>query len=146
MSSQVALSSYDAFSDPQTWSLLKQHSLVSNSAENVLFFEDVETYRSLFDPMLRRKKANEIFEKYFSPGSFFELETLQETIKKDVASQLKEADATLFDEAQQFVSSSLEGKEISSFCSSDLFTTYSSETSFQTTLHLSSMLERIIDY
>lgn len=68
--------------------------------QNFSFFLEVDDYKKISDPQKRNHRAKEIYQKYFSSESQYEINLTSE-IKKEVSSHINTPTQDLFNNAQE---------------------------------------------
>jgi hypothetical protein len=63
----------EILNDGKYRSFLKSYMIKKYAVENIIFYEEVEIFKILYDDEKRRKRAFQIYNEFLKPGSRFEL-------------------------------------------------------------------------
>jgi len=88
--------------------------------EALCFFMDVEEYKDIDDPEIRKTRAKVLFDKYFTVGSDYELNTGEDLLAK-LREALKNPKKDSFDEVQQHVFVTMVDDCLPNFLTWDLY-------------------------
>ncbi len=92
--------------DPELVLLFREHLKGSYSSENLAFIVEVENFKDLWNQGAVsdhiKKRANEIFNKYFSSTSTYEL-NIPGPLLEDLKDKMKIPNTTLFNKVQQSI-------------------------------------------
>jgi len=114
----------DILRHPQLSFLYREYLRAALSYESLLFFMDVEDFKRIGDPEERREKAHNIFEKYFSDASEFEI-SVESSVKQSIRECLRsQPEVDLFNVAQALVLLTLEEDTLGKFLATPLYTNF----------------------
>eukprot|EP01100_Stratorugosa_tubuloviscum_P001667 TRINITY_DN1377_c2_g2_i1.p1 TRINITY_DN1377_c2_g2~~TRINITY_DN1377_c2_g2_i1.p1 ORF type:complete len:188 (-),score=94.67 TRINITY_DN1377_c2_g2_i1:51-614(-) len=116
----------DILKHPTLSLLFREYLRSIYSLENLSFFMAVEDYRELREENEMRKRAEEIFQNFFSPDSEQEVD-IEGSLKEMLKESIKRPDRETFDLVQQLVLVTLEGDCLPKFLNWELFHEFSQD-------------------